>query len=164
MTTMTSSARIAVEQLVWLLDQAFDGGEHSLLANLASVRDEDWARVPEGAGRTIGAILGHVGGSKYMFENFAFGDATLENGVPPVAPPLGRAALIEWLREGHRRFTSSLGTLTDFRLPEERETPWHGRMEIREIARAVLEHDLYHAGEINHLRALLDGSDRWPWD
>lgn len=161
---MTSGARAAVEQLVWLLDQAFDGSEHSLLANVANVSDRDWARVPDGGGRTIGAILGHVGGTKYMYENHAFGDATLEYGVPPVAPPLGREALIAWLREGHRRFTSSLAATTDFRLLEERPNPSHVRLPLREIVRTVLEHDLYHAGEINHLRALLDGTDRWPWD
>jgi hypothetical protein len=28
----------------------------------------------------------------------------------------------------------------------------------------AVAHDLYHAGEINHLRALLRGTDRWPYD
>jgi hypothetical protein len=27
----------------------------------------------------------------------------------------------------------------------------------------MIAHDFYHAGEINHLRALLQGSDRWPY-
>jgi hypothetical protein len=25
----------------------------------------------------------------------------------------------------------------------------------------MIEHDLYHAGEINHLRSLRQGTDRW---
>ncbi|MFN8638518.1 MAG: DinB family protein [Dehalococcoidia bacterium] len=161
---MASGPRSTVEHLVWLLDQAFDGGEHSLLANVASFPDDAWSKVPEGAGRTVGAILGHVGGAKYMYENYAFGDATFENGQPPVVAPSGREAVVEWLREGHRRFTTSLGAITDLRLTEERPTPWHERMQIRDIVRIVQEHDLYHAGEVNHLRALLEGTDRWPWD
>ena len=28
----------------------------------------------------------------------------------------------------------------------------------------MIAHDFYHAGEINHLRALLQGTDRWPYD
>jgi hypothetical protein len=28
----------------------------------------------------------------------------------------------------------------------------------------MIAHDLYHAGEINHLRALLNGTDRWPYE
>jgi hypothetical protein len=28
----------------------------------------------------------------------------------------------------------------------------------------MIAHDLYHAGEINHLRALLQSTDRWPYD
>jgi hypothetical protein len=149
---MVAPNRAGIEQLVWLLDQAFEGGEHSLLVNVASVRDEHWAVVPDGAGRTIGAILGHVGGAKYMYENFAFGDGTLENGVPPVAPPAGRAPLLEWLREGHRRFTASLGALSDSRLHEERLTPWRAHLEIREIARVIL--GLLSRRRINHLAAL----------
>jgi hypothetical protein len=156
--------RATIEQLAWLLDQAFDGGEHSLLANVASVAGEHWNVVPEGAGRTVAAIVGHVGGSKYMYGNYALGDATYEYGKPPVVPPAGREPLLEWLREGHGRFIEGLRATTDFRLTEERLTPWRGRLPLRDIVRIVLEHDLYHAGEINHLRALLDGTDRWPWD
>lgn len=161
---MSAELRDGVEQLIWLLDQAFEGSEHSLLANVASVSDEHWAIVPPGAGRTVGAILGHVGGAKYMYENYAFGNAAYESGKPPVVPPVGREAVIEWLREGHRRFTSSLAAVTDMRLREKRLTPWRGEIELRDIVRIVMEHDLYHAGEVNHLRALLDDSDRWPWD
>ena len=161
---MTAELKDQVEQLVWLLDHAFDGGEHSLMANVASVPEEQWSVVPEGAGRTVGAILSHVGGTKYMFGNFALGDASFEHGKSPVVRPQGRDATIAWLREGHRRFTSSLSAVTDLRLREERPTPYHGDMELRDIVRLVLEHDLYHAGEVNHLRALLDGSDKWPWD
>jgi hypothetical protein len=32
------------------------------------------------------------------------------------------------------------------------------------IIRIMIAHDLYHAGEINHLRSLLQGTDRWPYD
>jgi hypothetical protein len=28
----------------------------------------------------------------------------------------------------------------------------------------MIQHDLYHAGEINHLRALSQDADRWAYD
>jgi len=28
----------------------------------------------------------------------------------------------------------------------------------------IIEHDVYHAGEVNHLRALRQDDDRWPWE
>jgi len=31
------------------------------------------------------------------------------------------------------------------------------------IIAAIIGHDFYHAGEINHLRSLLDTDDRWHW-
>ncbi len=37
----------AVAQLLYLMDEAFEGNEwHSLLANLRSVRPEEWAAAP----------------------------------------------------------------------------------------------------------------------
>ena len=116
--------RAGIDVLLWLLEGAFEGTEHSLLVNAASVRDEAWARVPEGAGRTVGAILGHVGGSKYIYENFAFGDASLEWGKGVMVPPVCRGPLIEWLREGQRRVAASLAALSDRQLEEKRLAPW----------------------------------------
>jgi hypothetical protein len=28
----------------------------------------------------------------------------------------------------------------------------------------MIQHDLYHAGEINHIRALRQRNDRWAWE
>ena len=42
------------------------------------------------------------------------------------------------------------------RLPAiSRETRW--------LLSRLLQHDSYHAGEVNHLRSLIDGDDRWRW-
>jgi len=39
---------------------------------------------------------------------------------------------------------------------EEYETRW--------IIAVMIEHDLYHAGEINHIRSLFEGEDSWAWE
>lgn len=39
---------------------------------------------------------------------------------------------------------------------------WGGELPTRRIIEIMIAHDFYHAGEINHLRALLQDDDRWP--
>ena len=49
------------------------------------------------------------------------------------------------------------------RLDRERLTNWGARLPTRVLIRIMIAHDLYHAGEINHIRVLLQGNDRWPY-
>jgi uncharacterized damage-inducible protein DinB len=164
-----AKSRTAIDTLVWLIEDAFEGDpEHSLLANLRDVRDEDWTALPPGGGRSIADILEHVGWCKWMYEDYAFGSASLRGDQPPIAPPEGARArqrdeLLAWLTEGHRRWLASVRALSDdAELDRERLTNWGDRLPTRTIIRIMIAHDLYHAGEINHLRALLQATDRWP--
>jgi hypothetical protein len=163
-------SRAGVELLLYLLDEAFEGNrEHALLANLRDVTAEDWSWLPADGGRSVRDLAGHVGACKYMYENHAFGDGTLTWTDPLVNPPLLSEAapamkqVIEWIREGHRRFRSSVAALDDDELARPRPTNWGALCETRWIISVIIEHDLYHAGEINHLRALRHRNDRWPW-
>ncbi len=52
----------------------------------------------------------------------------------------------------------------DAQLQQERLTNWGERLPTRVIIRILIAHDFYHAGEINHLRALLNGTDRWAYE
>ncbi|HEX5807490.1 MAG TPA: DinB family protein [Anaerolineales bacterium] len=164
-------SRVAIDTLAWLIEDAFDGDpSHSLLANLHDLREEDWMAIPAGSGRSIADILEHVGWSKWMYEDYAFGTATLRGDQSPLIPAGGarsrpRAELLAWLTEGHRRWLASVRALRDdSELDRERLTNWGERLPTRVIIRIMIAHDLYHAGEINHLRALLQSTDRWPYD
>ncbi|HTG42662.1 MAG TPA: DUF664 domain-containing protein, partial [Methylomirabilota bacterium] len=42
-----------------------------------------------------------------------------------------------------------------------RLTNWGEQRPTRWIIATMITHDAYHAGEINHIRSLLDGDDRW---
>jgi len=67
-----------------MLDAAFEGTAwHSLLGNLKPVTPEDWLWVPHGGKRSIHDIVQHVGSSKRMYENHAFGDRKLTWGTVP---------------------------------------------------------------------------------
>ena len=166
-----ASSRTAFETLAWLIEEAFMGDPaHSLLANLHDLRYEDWTARPLGGGRSIADILEHVAWSKWMYEDYAFGAATLRGDQPPLVPAAGararpREELLAWLTEGHRRWLASVRALpNDAELDRDRLTNWGERLPTLTIIRIMIGHDLYHAGEINHLRALLHGTDRWPYD
>jgi uncharacterized damage-inducible protein DinB len=160
----------AISQLLYLLDEAFESttNAHSLLGNLRSLASEDWRWVPAGGSRSIGEIVRHVGGCKFMYHDYAFGGATLTwedplvDGVDALA---SSASAIEWLRAGQERLRRSIAALDDdAELLRLRLTNWGEHEETRWIIAVLIQHDLYHAGEINHLRSLHQATDRWAYD
>jgi hypothetical protein len=161
-----------VEHLLYLLDEAFEGNEeHSVLGNLRTVTADDWLWVPPGGARSISQIVRHVGACKYMYENHAFGDGNLTWSDPVIEGPeeqgttvLWMETVIEWVREGQRRLRQSMAALDDDELGRPRKTNWGELAETRWIISVMIQHDLYHAGEINHIRALRQRNDRWAWD
>jgi uncharacterized damage-inducible protein DinB len=167
----SANSRTAIDTLAWLIEDAFQGDpSHSLLANLGDLRDDEWTALPPGAGRSIADILEHVGWAKWMYENYAFGSASMRGDQPPLIPFDGarsrpRDELQTWLTEGHQRWLASVRALPDdAELEKDRLTNWGERLPTRVIIRIMIAHDLYHAGEINHLRALLNRTDRWPYE
>jgi hypothetical protein len=177
-------ARAAVDELLYLLDRAFEAdGEHSLLGNLRRVGPDDWTWLPPDGSRSIRTLVGHVGACKLMYENHAFGDASLRwqdigaHGGEP--PPAGRDWLsvseldarlaavelaapepaIAWLRAAHARLRDSVAALDDAELARPRPANWGKLVETRTLIAVMIAHDYYHAGEINHLRALRQRDD-----
>jgi DinB family protein len=170
-TGKVESSHIAVDTLAWLIEEAFEGDpDQSLMANLRDLREEDWTTLPPGAGRSIADIIEHVGWSKWMYEDYAFGSASLRGDEPPLIPADGarsrpRDELVAWLKQGHHRWLASVRALANDReLERERLANWGDHLRTKVLVRIMIAHDLYHAGEINHLRALLHGTDRWPYE
>lgn len=158
----------AVLQLLYLLDEAFEGNAwHSLLANLRAVREDDWLWTPPGAHRSIRDVVVHVGECKRMYENHAFGDATLrwkDLSAGNEAELASRAGVMRWLREGHERLRESIAHLDDAEIERQRKANWGEMRETRWLIAVMIQHDLYHAGEINHIRSLRQGTDRWEFE
>jgi uncharacterized damage-inducible protein DinB len=165
-----SSSRKSIETLAWLIEDAFEGDpDQSLLANLRDLREEDWKALPAGANRSIAEVLEHVGWCKWMYEDYAFGAASMRGDQPPLIPANGARSrpiteLLEWLKAGHQRWLASVRALADdSELDKDRLTNWGEQLPTRVIIRIMIGHDFYHGGEINHIRALLQGTDRWPY-
>ena len=99
-----------------------------------------------------------------MYHNHAFGDATLTWDDPLVDGGDALATIssaMGWLREGQERLRQSSAVLDDAELLRPRLTNWGEPKETRWIITVMIQHDLYHAGEINHIRSLRQQSDRW---
>jgi hypothetical protein len=166
----TTSGR---DQFIYLLNQAFDANdEHSLLANLRSVPIDAWMWLPDGAERSIVEIVFHIGQCKYVYDDHAFGAANLTWDAPLIEQPYlhtvrseqERDRILDWLGEGQRRLVESIEALDDDEeLGRKRMTNWGRPAETRWIISVMIEHDLYHAGEINHLRSLYERKDRWAF-
>ncbi len=160
-------AREAIESYLYLMDAGFDGPDwHSLLSNLNTVTPEDWEWVPPDGARSIRDIIRHVGCSKVIAYDQAFGGATLTWDDPRVDRDEATADLptaIAWLRTGHERLRSGVAALADdAELLRPRRTNWGELRETRwVIVVTMIQHDLYHAGEINHLRSLHQRNDAW---
>jgi DinB superfamily len=153
--------RAGVEQLLYMIDQAFEmDGEHSLLRNLEPVPEDGWLSVPPGGSRSVRQIIGHIGACKFGYDNLAFRDATMTwddpagtlgvsmeelQSVASLPREPSRDAVLGWLREGHRRWRDNVARLSDRDLFEPRPRPEGGTKELRWIIGVMIEHDLCHA-------------------
>ncbi len=157
--------RSAIEQMLYMMDSAFDGKDwHSVMTNLGSVKDDEWDWAPPGGKRTISSLVRELGECKYVYDSHAFGDGSIRwdhpgsiPAVPEGAPP---SQVIQWLREAHSVVRGHLAAMPeDDGLVQECMSQWGRLVERRFLVKTMIEHDLYHAGEINHIRALAQGDD-----
>ena len=166
------AGRNGIEALLDLMEDAFRGAgieesneSQALLNNIATVPDAFWRALPAGATRTIESIALHVASCKVMYDDYAFGPGTLQWGTPEVEPAEGdlpKEDVIAWLERSHKTLADHVAALAgDAELDRPRRTNWGEDRPTRWIVGAMITHDAYHAGEINHIRSLLDGDDRW---
>jgi hypothetical protein len=164
----------AVEELLYILEDAFAGqgieetGEsQSMLGNMATVTEDLWRMVPPGGERTIASIVLHVGGCLVMYDEYAFGPGRRQWNDPDLIPwshdeaPMAEA--IDWMTSAHRRFVDHVAALDDADLGEPRLSNWGERVPARWLISMIATHSSYHAGEINHIRSLLQRDDAWMW-
>jgi hypothetical protein len=163
--------RSGIEQLLYMMDRSFTtdtsfGTWHSFLINLGDVRDEDWEWVPEGGERSIYQIVRHVGESIYAYDSQAFGDGSMHwlkpGSLPTIEATTPREEVGRWLAKGHQSLRDHIEALADdSELQVLRPGLWDDQHETRWFITQVIQHNLYHAGELNHIRALRHRNDNW---
>lgn len=166
----------AVEEILYLLGEAFAGkgieesGEsQSLLGNLRTVDERTWSAVPPPGNRSIADIVLHVAACKLIYVDYAFGPGTMTWEDPRLSqrwePATGAMdEVVGRLREAHAALVGHVGELHDSELAKPRRTNWGEDRETRWLISTLMQHDLYHAGEINHIRSLLAADDVWMWE
>jgi len=167
------TSRSGIEAMLYLLDEAFRGvgiessnESQALLPNLRSVPDAAWHELPDGMSRSIESIAIHVGACKIMYADYAFGEGRLTFGTREVEPwregESEMSDVLPWLERVHEAFVDHVRQLhDDDELDRPRLANWGEQKPTRWLIAAMVTHDAYHAGEINHLRSVLDGDDRW---
>jgi uncharacterized damage-inducible protein DinB len=165
--------RSGIEALLYLMDEAFRGPgieagdlSQALMTNLAAVPEAVWRTLPAGGARSIESIALHVGSCKVMYDDYAFGAGTLTWEDAEVQPwPDGEAPMPEtlrWLEMAHARLRDHVAALADDgELEVVRRANWGEDRPTRWLIATLITHDAYHAGEINHLRSMSAGDDRW---
>ena len=72
------------------------------------------------------------------------------------------ATATKWLVEAHAYLMGCIRELSeDAELEVPRKAHWGQQVPTYDLIVTMLEHDLYHAGEINRTRALLQHDDAW---
>ena len=165
---LSDETRDILDFLVWQLDQSFEfKPEHSLLRNLSTVTPAMLDQPPSSGGRTLRDLIAHCASVKRMHVAHAFGDGALGwwetwDGAGELKDA-DFESLVAWLRRAHAEAQAAVRALEeDAELLMERRTHWGELRQTRFIIDAIVIHDVYHAGEINHLRGLLQDADQFP--
>jgi hypothetical protein len=164
-------SRAGIEQLLYMMDGAFEGdgtsggGDwHSLLVNLQACREPDWHWLPADGRRSIIELAIHTGACKFVYGSHLAGDTAVHwdraGTIPQLNGEPSPEVAIAYLREGQDYLRSRLVALDDDeQLLVMRTTPQYWQREARWLVKTMIEHDLYHGGEINHIRALAQRND-----
>lgn len=153
-------------RLISLLDLVFEGDdETSLVANLRNVDKATWNAVPQGGGRTIAQIASRAGLAPWVYADFAFG-AGGQTWGPAVADVVAAARSMAQ-SSGCARATAASSRRSQLSMMafSMNYAPFVGVSPppLRKLVAALVSHASYHAGEINHARSLIRGTDRWDY-
>lgn len=144
--------RVAEPRVTALLrrfDRAWQDSPLSVEANMHGVSEKEALWVPASGVRSIRHLLEHLGMAKMVATNRCFGDGRLQ--FADVTPPERWRKVLRWLTKAHEGLREPLGFLQDEQLDELRPI-FAQSLSIEQLIEANIEHDYYHAGEINRLR------------
>ncbi|MDQ4077977.1 MAG: DUF309 domain-containing protein [Chloroflexota bacterium] len=140
-----------VTALLRRFDRAWQDSPLGVEPNMEGLSEEEAKWVPAPGVRSIRDLIVHLGTAKELTANRCFGDGKLD--PSDVAPPERWRKLNQWLVDAHEAVREPLGFLRDEEL-ESLRAMFGREMPIEQIVEAGIEHDFYHAGEINRLREL----------
>jgi hypothetical protein len=165
-------SRIAIELWERRLEAAYRTDPfHAVRRNLESVRSEEWDVRPAAWNvdvfgtqpeLSICDIALHVGGPKFMYAARLAGNNDLDWQDIQPPPTLDMDSVLAWIDEAHRTLEAALAAIEDdAELAAERLAPWRRPLRVEDLLSIIVNHDVYHSGEINRQRALIRGAEGW---
>ena len=148
------------EILLDLAERAFTKSPwHSIRAALDGVTEKAFHAIPERhfgfpwMNGSISDIVYHVTGDKLVQLNHAFGDALMNWENVPVQKT-DMATMLEELKASHQAMLKAIRATDDL---DAKVTGWGGkRLIVTDFFLMLIEHDLYHAGQIRYIRNLAE--------
>lgn len=107
---------------------------------------------------TIGWQLVHLGTTKFMYHEWAYGAARLT--FPELDIPNNARSALDLLDEGHRLLRDDLLATSESELDEPRKTNWGQMLPTWKLFWAMIDHDALHGGMIGSLRDIYYWSRR----
>lgn len=146
------------EILIDLANRAFSKSLwHSLMSSLDGVRNEAFDALPPRHNGfpwmdgSIRDIVSHVAGDKLVQLNHAFGDGAMNWESVPVDK---NHDLLEQLKTSQEALIVAISGAGDL---HEKVTSWGGkRLSAQDLFLMLIEHDIYHAGQIRYIRNLVE--------
>lgn len=138
-----------------------------MLWNLHNVLPDDWDTAPQGGSRTIREIVIHIGAGWISYADHLCGDGQRDwndLALDSLVPGKSKEDVVPWLRAVHKEFRDCIASFRDDQLGDMARAPWGDEYEVRRLIEIQLQTSFYHIGEINHIRALLQGNDDWDND
>ena len=148
------------EILVDLSQRAFSKSPwHSLMSALDGISESAFTWLPEKhngfpwMNGSIQDIVYHVTGDKLVQLNHAFGDASLNwQNVPAAKADI--QTMIAELQAAQEKLIAAIQSCDDL---DAKVTGWGGkRLRALDFFLMLIEHDLYHAGQIRYIRNLAE--------
>lgn len=144
--------------LVDLAERAFSKSPwHSLIAALDGISDAAFNHVPDKHGGfpwmngSVRDIVYHVAGDKLVQLDQAYGDGTMNWENVPIDKD---GNLIDQLKASQTALTNAIRSANDV---TKKVSSWGGkRMPAHDFFLMLIEHDLYHAGQIRYIRNLVE--------
>lgn len=151
-----------VDYLLMLQKRAFASSPwHGVLSALDGVSEDAFLHVPSRHNGfpwmdgSIRDIVYHIAGDKLVQLDSAFGDGSITWKSLPIEKGEMPTMLID-MKNAHEHAVQQLAGQTDDTL-REKVASWGGkRMTAEDLFLMLIEHDIYHAGQIRYIRNVIE--------
>jgi len=110
--------------------------------------------IPKGP-HSVAWLIVHLASCKIMYVEYAFGEGKLS--WDDLSLPSSLYDALVYLTTSHQSLRVAVEKLTDENLPQVRKTNWGELWSTEKIIWTMIQHDIYHGGQIQAVRKIFQG-------